>query len=359
MASAEKSTGPIVERTGTRAIPIAPGNDVDPVNGHLRESRLMSSRTQWVHGKHDQTTGGNALPVSAQPLAGIVLLLISMWALSSLDASGKWVMAAGVPMLLLSWVRYAAHFVVALTLIVPAKGWRILASRRPREQVLRGGAMLGATLLFFTTLRYLPQAEATAINFLAPLIVLLLAPWVLREPPRLSRWIAAGVAFMGVLIIIRPGGGLDPVGTMFGLIGAFCFAAQYIASRRVAADNPLTSVIWSGGVGTVVLSLALPYVVPTAWPVLRELDPLHWCVLVSTGVTGCLGHLLQIAAYRKAAASTLAPFTYLQIVSSTTTGWLVWGHFPDALTWLGIAVICGSGITIGILEWRRARKRSL
>ncbi|ANN67406.1 DMT family transporter [Bordetella bronchialis] len=301
---------------------------------------------------------GAALPASTQPLMGVALLVLSMWALSSLDASGKWVMAAGVPMLLLSWVRYAAHFVVALGLIVPARGWGILASRRPREQMLRGGAMLGATLLFFTTLSYLPQAEATAINFLAPLIVLLLAPWVLREPPRLSRWIAAGVAFLGVLVVIRPGGGLDPTGTMFGLAGAFCFSVQYIASRRVAADDPLTSVIWSGGVGTVVLSLSLPYVLPAALPVLRELDPLHWCVLVSTGVTGCLGHLLQIAAYRKAAASTLAPFTYLQIVSSTTTGWLIWGHFPDALTWLGIAIICGSGITIGVVEWRRARRKA-
>jgi drug/metabolite transporter (DMT)-like permease len=297
-----------------------------------------------------------ALPASTQPLAGIALLLVSMWALSSLDASGKWVMAAGVPLLLLSWVRYAAHFALALALIVPIKGWRILASRRTSDQLLRGGAMLGATLLFFTALRYLPQAEATAINFLAPLIVLLLAPWLLHEPPRLSRWVAAGVGFLGVVIVIRPGGGLDPMGTMFGLLGAFCFAAQYIASRRVAGDDPLTSVIWSGGVGTVVLSFSLPYVVPAALPTLRELDPLQWCVLVSTGISGCFGHLLQIAAYRKAPASTLAPFTYLQIVSSTTTGWLIWGHFPDALTWLGIAVICGSGITIGAIEWRRAER---
>ncbi|ARP90498.1 EamA family transporter [Bordetella genomosp. 9] len=299
---------------------------------------------------------GLAAP-AAQPLAGIALLLLSMWTLSSLDASGKWVMAAGVPMLLLSWVRYAAHLALALALIVPVKGWGILKSRRPREQMLRGGAMLGATLMFFTALRYLPQAEATAINFLAPLIVLLLAPWLLREPPRLSRWVAAGVAFLGVLIVIRPGGGLDTVGTIFGLLGAFCFSAQYIASRRVAGDDPLTSVIWSGGVGTVVLSFALPYIVPAALPALRGLDALHWAVLASTGVTGCLGHLLQIAAYRKAPASTLAPFTYLQIVSSTTTGWLIWGHFPDALTWLGIAVICGSGITIGIMEWRRAERQ--
>jgi drug/metabolite transporter (DMT)-like permease len=310
-----------------------------------------------VTGARIADTAARAAPVAvSRPLAGIALLLLSMWVLSSLDASGKWVMAAGVPMLLLSWVRYAAHLLVALALIVPVKGWGILASRRPREQMLRGGAMLGATLFFFTALRFLPQAEATAINFLAPLIVLLLAPWLLREPPRMSRWVAAGVAFCGVLIVIRPSGGLDAMGTVYGLLGAFCFAAQYIATRRVAGDDPLTSVIWSGGVGTVVLSFTLPYAVPAALPVLRELDSLHWFVLASTGVTGCLGHLLQIAAYRKAPASTLAPFAYLQIVSSTTTGWLIWGHFPDALTWVGIAVICGSGMGIGIVEWRRARR---
>src|SRR3546814_7827237 len=82
-------------------------------------------------------------------------------------------------------------------------------------------------------------------------------------------------------------------------------------------------------------------------------------LLISTGVSGALGHLLQIGAYRNAAASTLAPFVYLQIVSAATVGWLVWGHFPDALTWLGIAIICASGIVIGLLEWRRNRAAAL
>jgi drug/metabolite transporter (DMT)-like permease len=279
-----------------------------------------------------------------------------MWVLSSLDASGKWLMGAGVPLLILSWVRYAAHLVVVAAVIVPAKGFGILRSKRPREQVLRGGAMLCATLMFFTTLTYLPQAEATAINFLAPLMVLALAPWVLREPPRASRWVAAAVAFGGVLIVIRPGGGLDTVGTLCGLLSACCFAAQYITTRRVAGDDPFTSVIWSGGVGAALLTVTLPFVLPAAWPLLRQLDALHWLVLASTGVTGGFGHLLQIAAYRNAPASTLAPFSYLQIVSSTTTGWLIWGHFPDAVTWLGIGVICASGVATGLVEWRRGRR---
>ncbi|KDC11700.1 EamA-like transporter family protein, partial [Bordetella bronchiseptica E012] len=235
-------------------------------------------------------------------------MILSMWTLSGLDASGKWVMAAGVPLLVLCWVRYLVHLVLVLTLVLPARGLRILRATRPREQIVRGAAMFCATLLFFTTLSYLPQAEATAINFLAPLIVLSIAPWVLKEPPRLSRWVAAGVAFLGVLIVIRPDGGLHPLGVMFGLLTACCFAAQYIATRKVAGDDPYTSLIWSGAVGALCLTAALPLILPPALPVLRELSLGNWLLLLSTGVSGALGHLLQIGAYRNAAASTLAPF---------------------------------------------------
>lgn len=289
------------------------------------------------------------------PMIGVLLLVLSMWTLSCLDASGKWVMNAGVPLLVLSWVRYAIHLVLVLALVLPARGVRVLRSTKPREQLIRGGSMFLATLMFFTTLSYIPQAEATSINFLAPLLVLSLAPWILKEPARMSRFAAAGIAFVGVLIVIRPGGGLHPVGTIFGLLTACCFTAQFIATRRVAGDDPFTSLIWSGAVGTICLTLALPFILPPALPVLQALSAFDWMVLISTGITGCVGHLFQIAAYRRAPASTLAPFIYLQIISATSVGWLVWGHFPDPLTWLGIAIICASGVGIGMIEWRRSR----
>jgi drug/metabolite transporter (DMT)-like permease len=267
-------------------------------------------------------------------------------------------MNAGVPLLVLSWFRYAVHLALVLALVLPARGLGVFRSKKPREQILRGGSMFLATLMFFTTLSYIPQAEATAINFLAPLLVLSAAPWVLKEPARLSRFVAAGIAFIGVIIVIRPGGGLDPVGTVFGLLTACCFAVQFIATRRVAGDDPFTSLIWSGAVGTLCLTLSLPFILPPALPVLKALAPLDWVVLISTGITGGLGHLFQIAAYRRAPASTLAPFVYLQIISATSVGWLVWGHFPDPLTWLGIAIICASGIGIGLIEWRRSRTQA-
>lgn len=296
-----------------------------------------------------------AAALSVSPLWGIGLLVASMWVLPWLDASGKWLMAAGIPMLFLSWVRYAVHLVFVLALLVPTRGQGILRSRHPYAQIMRGACMLAGTIMFFSTLRYLPQAEGTAINFLAPFIVLLAAPWLLREPPKLSRWLAASISFAGVLIIIRPGSGLNPTGVACGLLSAFCFAGQYIFTRRVAGDDPYTSIIWSGAVGTVALTLALPVALPAARPALENFGPLEWGLLLSTGLTGALGHLLQISAYRKAPASLLAPLSYFSIVSATVVGWMVTGHVPDAMTWLGICVICTSGLVSGYLEWRQGK----
>lgn len=288
-----------------------------------------------------------------RPITGIITLIFSTWALSGLDAAGKWVMGAGVTLWVLCWVRYGVHLLLVLSLVLPVRGTRVLRSVRPGAQLLRGGVMLLATLFFFKTLSYLPQAEATAINFLAPLIVLSLAPWLLKEPPRISRWVAAGVGFLGVLIIIRPSAGLDPTGVLWGLLTAGTFACQFMATRRVAVDDPFTTLVWSGAVGTIVLSLTMPVLLPQALPALRALEPLHWGVLFSTGVLGALGHLLQIQAYRFAPASLLAPFVYVQIVAAGTLGWLIWGQFPDVLSWLGIAIICGSGATLALWEWKR------
>lgn len=289
---------------------------------------------------------------AVSPIKGIIVLVLSAWALSTLDASAKWIMAVGVPMWVMAWIRYVMHLVLVCALILPSRGLGALRSVRPQAQLARGAVMLLATMSFFTTLHYLPQAEATAINFLAPLIVLALAPWVLKEPARISRWIAAAVGFLGVLVIIRPSSGLDPVGTLFGLLTACLFAGQYILTRRVAQDDPLTSIIWSGAVGSVALTFLMPFMLPAAVPALKALTAFQWLVLIGTGFWGALGHLLQIQAYRLAPASMLAPFVYLQIVSAAGLGWLIWNAFPDALTWLGIAIICTSGITIGWVEWR-------
>src|SRR5699024_10719210 len=123
---------------------------------------------------------------TTHPIAGILILVLSTWALSTLDASGTCVMAAGISLFFMVWVRDILALMLVMTIVAPFKGWRVVKAKQPGMQLLRGVVMLLATYSFFTALSYLPQAEATAINFLAPLLMLAAAPWVLHEPPHIS-----------------------------------------------------------------------------------------------------------------------------------------------------------------------------
>lgn len=293
------------------------------------------------------------LPASSGAFVGIAQLVLSCFALSGLDSSAKWLLESGTLLLLVVWFRYVVHLILGLAIVVPAKGRQVLRSVHPRYQVLRGAFMLSATMAGFTALSYLPQAQTTAIGFLAPLLVLAAAPWILNEPPRISRWLAALAGFVGVLIVVRPGSGLSPIGTLFGLLTACLMAGQYTVNRLVYKDNAFTTLVWSGLVGSVTVSIILIPLLPSVPDLVSKLSTAQWLLLLSTGFWGALGHLLQIQAYRNAPASLLSPFFYSEILSAAILGWLIWGDMPDLASWLGIAIIVGSGLTITLVEWRR------
>lgn len=299
------------------------------------------------------------MSTTARPLVGIALVILSTWALSSLDAGGKWLMQYGLPLVVLSWVRYLIHAVLVLMFTLPSRGLSIFKSKRLGFQIIRGTAVLSATMTFFSALRYLPQAEATAINFLAPLLVLCLAPFVLKEPPRLYRWVAALCGFIGVMVIVRPGSGLHPLGVMFGLMTAGIFSLQFIVTRQLAEDESMTTLLWTGLIGTAISSVLVLFYVDELVSIIGAYHYLDWLVLLSTGIFGTLGHWLQIKAYQHAPASLLAPFVYLQIVGAATIAWLIWRQFPDAMSWLGILIVCAGGVSASLIEWRhnQATKR--
>lgn len=279
--------------------------------------------------------------------SGILLLIAGMWTLSVLDGTAKWLTALGLPIVLLSWARYAVHAIVLLAATVPRRGWGILKSHHPGYQLLRASLMLSSTVLFFSVLKLLPLAEATAINFCAPFIILALSPWLLKEPARISRWLGVAGGFCGMLIVVRPGSGLNPAGVALGFLTALNFAIFQIATRKVASDDPLTTNLWGGCLGTIVLTPLLPFF----WTEFH-LTTLQWLVVFSMGIIGLTGHMLQIMAFRRAPASLLSPFVYLQIVSATTVGYLYFHQFPDLWSAVGIGVICASGILVAWWEWR-------
>lgn len=159
--------------------------------------------------------------------------------------------------------------------------------------------------------------------------------------------------FAGMLIVVRPGAQLDPVGMVLGLLTALAFALFQIATRHIARDDPLTTNYYGGLFGTIALKFALPWFWETP-----NLSLWQWMLLISTGISGFLRCWLQIAAYSKSPATLLAPFGHLQIVAATVLGWLVFDQLPGPITAIGIALICLVGLGVALVEMRMAFVRS-
>lgn len=292
---------------------------------------------------------------SSKPFLGVACLMLSMLALTGLDATGKWVMGTGVPLLFFCWIRYIVHVLLVLVIATPKLGAGVFRTQQPLLQLMRAAAMLAATLTFFTALSHLHQAEATALIFISPLLMLLVAPWLLKERSYRSRWIAAAFGLLGIIIVVRPDAGLPWIGVLTGIVTACLFACQHLISRMLARDNALTTSLLSGAFGALALSIAMPVLLPLNWAVISSLPWSMWGLIVLGGVCGGMGHILQIQSYRFAPASMLAPFIYLQITFAATFGWLIWSHIPDPVTWLGIGIICASGVINSLIEWRRSQ----
>ena len=294
-----------------------------------------------------------AAPQRARILLGVVFLVSAMWTLSLLDTAGKLLALAGYHVVVIAWARYTLNTVFMAVTIAPLyrrrTGKSILQTTQPRLQIIRAVILLSSTLIFFSVLKIVPLAEGTAMNFCAPLIVLAASPWLLGEKSRLARWIAVAFGFTGMLIVIRPGGAIVPLGVALGILSAVTFAVLAIMNRKLSQrDDPLVTLFYGGLIGMVGSSLLVPFFWSSQVPDLRE-----GLILASTGVTSTLGHFLLNSAYKHAEASLLTPFVYLQVVSATLMGWLVFGQLPDSLTFIGIAIICTSGIAIAYVEHRR------
>lgn len=284
---------------------------------------------------------------------GIACLVVGQWTLSLLDTAGKLLTIAGYHVVMIAWMRYSINTAMMAVTLAPLyrrrTGRHILVSAYPRLQILRAIMLLVSTLSFFSVLKIVPLSEGTAMNFCAPLFVLAASPWLLREKSYRSRWVAVAIGFIGMLIVVRPGGGIAPLGVLLGLTSAILFAGVAILTRKAnRVDDPLVTLFYSGLGGMVASSLLVPFFWSSHTPSTTE-----WLILASTGLTSTIGHFFVNNAYKHAEASMLSPFFYLQIISATGMGWLVFNQLPDSITALGIAIIRASGAGIAYVEHKR------
>ena len=272
-------------------------------------------------------------------LAGIALVVCAVACFAALDTTTKYIIT-GVPLMMALWFRYAFQAVATTLVVLPLRGTRALRTLHPRFHCLRGVLLLASSLFAFASLRYMPVGEFTAIVMITPLAITLLAARVLKERVSAMRWTLVCGGFLGTLVIIRPGGdAFDwPSLLPIGLVATNAWF-QVLTSRLARTEDPLTMHLYTGWVGTLVSSLALPF----SWADLG--DPWLWVALCVIGALGTIGHFLLILAYQRAPAATLTPYLYLQIAFAMLGGWLVFAHVPQGWSMAGMALIavCGAG----------------
>jgi drug/metabolite transporter (DMT)-like permease len=283
------------------------------------------------------------------PIAAIVLITSSVLCFTALDTITKF-MTQRYAVPLLVWARYGVQMVAMLVWLGPGMRFDMLRTKRLRFQVFRSVLQLASSLFFVTALRSLPLAEATALNYTTPIIVVLMGRLLLGERLTHARIAFVAVGLFGMLLVVQPGTDVFHGATLLALGGAVFYACYQVTTRMLAGEDPRVLLFYPALLGTAVMSALAP---GFDWP--ASMPWSHVLLIICGGLFGTLGHFLFILAFRLAPASALTPFTYTQLVRAMLLGWLVYRDFPDSYRIAGMIVIAGSGLVMALHERRRAR----
>ncbi|BDU52078.1 DMT family transporter [Limnohabitans sp. INBF002] len=285
-------------------------------------------------------------------LLGISLLLIAMACFAILDTTTKRVTTV-VPVMMAIWARYFFQAVLTTAVVLPLKGLDVLKTNNPRQQLTRGVLLTVVTGLAFSSLRFLPVGEFTAIVMTVPLLVTLLAARLLGEHVSAQRvWLVCG-GFVGTLIIVRPGTDVFGWPLLIPLALVIVNAAfQLLTSKMTRTEDAMTTQFYTTWVGTALTS------VPLFWFWVPISDTRVLLELVLMGVAGCVGHFLLIMAFERSPAGTLMPYMYAQIGFAMLGGWWVFDHVPDHLSMMGIGLIALCGTAGGLLTVYELRQKT-
>ncbi|MGY8872988.1 MAG: DMT family transporter [Pseudomonadales bacterium] len=285
-----------------------------------------------------------------RPLLGIGLMVLGMLLVPLLDACAK-VLSRDYPVLEITWARFMFHFLWLL----PVVHWQRLPWWKippmPGTQVVRSLFLTFATLLFFLAIKDNPIPNALALLFISPLVVTLVAPFVLGERFDGRRAGAAVVGFIGVLVVLRPTSDAFQPSVLFALAAGISYACYLMATRKIANRSaPLLTLFYTAIAGLLLLSVMVPAVWVTP-------DAKGWGLMALMGLFAAAGHYMIIRACEYASASLLSPFNYTEIICATAVSYLLFGYFPDVMVWVGIAIISLSGIYVSMLEYRSSKKK--
>lgn len=277
--------------------------------------------------------------IPSRSATGIILVIIAL-ALAAFGGGLMKLLTDSLPPVMIAWARFCGSSIILLPFVIWHVGGFRLAPHRPIIQTARGVLMALGNIAFIFGVQHLDYANAIAILYVYPFIMVFLAPFVLGEKVAITGWIGVIGGFGGVLMVMRPDiAGLDYHALLVFLSGAM-IAMQMLLNRLLGArSNPMLAALWGSVVATIVLT---PFV-PFFW---SGVTTQQFAILALLAVTASVSQTLMILGMGRAAAGDVAPFTYTEIVSGIVLGFLMFGTLPDALAFMGMALIVASGILV-------------
>lgn len=270
-------------------------------------------------------------------------MILGAGVLSMNDAVSKY-LAESLPIGQILCLRQVAALAMILAYVWHKNRWRDLRVNDRVGQAWRGLTHVGGAALIVWSLSLLPIATVTAIAFSSPIVVLIFSMRLLGERVSWRRRGAVIIGFVGVLVIIRPGGVGFEWALLVPVAAAIVAGLRDLLTRRVAqVDTSLSVLVWAS-VLMIVVSL---FTIPLGWDALN----LHLTIwLIINGLLNAGAHFLMIDALRLGDAALISPFRYTAILWATFSGFVVWHHLPDAYTMIGAAMLIFSGVIIARRE---------
>ncbi|MDI1360780.1 DMT family transporter [Methylotenera sp.] len=273
------------------------------------------------------------------PQKGILFICAAVFLFASSDALSKY-LTNFYPVVMVLWVRYIVHISLMLAVLRPPSLKTLIVTQNPKLQIIRGLCMVNTNLMFISALHYIPLAEGTAIVYLSPLIVTALSGPLLGERIARLQWIAVAIGFIGVLFIVRPGGSMFHPVALLALGAALSFSVYQIITRKLNhTDSSSTTNFISGLISALITSMLLPFFWKT--------PTLHFALLmVLLGISALVSHLWMTKAYQHAKPSTLAPFSYTQLLFAGLIGYVFFNQIPDLIGLVGMLIIVAGGLLV-------------
>jgi len=283
----------------------------------------------------------------ARHLRGIILRSLAVLCFAVMIAAMKKASEDGVIALEMVFYRSAFGLPVVMMWLITGPGMDVIRTRRPGAHVFRSAIGISGVLLNFGALIRLPLADAVTIGFSAPIFATIVSALLLNDKVGRHRWTAVLCGFLGVAMIVRPGGqSLDHLGVLMAIGGAIGTAGVTITIRQLGGTEHVGAIVfWFFVCSALVTGAGMLFVG-------QAHTPQTWMLLVLGGIFGAIAQVLMTMSLQAAPVSVVTPFDYLQIVWASIIGWLIWSVGPGIGTLAGATLIVGSGL---YTAWREHR----